>query len=56
MENISILKWIQTWFYENCDGDWELEPPSPKRRGIPDSSLPATWAAPQALDRHPGGP
>ncbi|MFZ0566229.1 MAG: mechanosensitive ion channel family protein [Chlamydiales bacterium] len=33
-----------------------VEPPSPKRRGIPDSSLPATWAAPQALDRHPGGP
>ncbi|MET1173410.1 MULTISPECIES: immunity 53 family protein [Paenibacillus] len=20
---MDILKWIQSWYYENCDGDWE---------------------------------
>ncbi|WP_042170304.1 immunity 53 family protein [Paenibacillus gorillae] len=20
---MDLLKWIQNWYYENCDGDWE---------------------------------
>ncbi|KAA2301834.1 rhodanese-related sulfurtransferase, partial [Clostridioides difficile] len=20
---MDTLKWIQSWYYENCDGDWE---------------------------------
>jgi hypothetical protein len=23
MESDNILSWLQSWFYENCDGDWE---------------------------------
>src|SRR5262245_64058281 len=23
MEDNNILSWLQSWFYENCDGDWE---------------------------------